>query len=100
MPRVQRALEGNQEKAVYLKGDKGANYSAIMDAMDALRNGRIENIALISPSVSRPQAAWALVGTATSARARPQNAPMRLGDRFWETSTSRSASSSVRQPSH
>jgi hypothetical protein len=30
------------------KGDKDAKYSAIMDAMDALRNGRIENIALIT----------------------------------------------------
>ena len=46
--RVQRALEDQPEKLVYVKGDKDATYSAIMDAMDALRRGRIENIALIT----------------------------------------------------
>ena len=48
VPRVQRALEDKKEKLVYLKGDKDAKYSAIMDAMDALRKGQIENIALIT----------------------------------------------------
>ena len=48
VPRVQRALEDKKDKVVYLKGDKDAKYSAIMDAMDALRNARIENIALIT----------------------------------------------------
>ena len=57
VPRVQRALEDRTEKVVYVKGDKDAKYSAIMDAMDALRSGHIENIALITdrkhaPSVS------------------------------------------------
>ena len=37
VPAVQRALEDKKEKLVYLKGDKDAQYSAIMDAMDALR---------------------------------------------------------------
>jgi biopolymer transport protein TolR len=46
--RVQKALEDKEEKLVYLKGDKDAKYSAIMDAMDALRTARIENIALIT----------------------------------------------------
>lgn len=46
--RVRRALEDKQEKLVYVKGDTDAKYSAIMDAMDALRNGRIENTALIT----------------------------------------------------
>src|SRR5690349_18417440 len=36
VPRVQAALEDKKEKIVYLKGDKDAKYSAIMDAMDAL----------------------------------------------------------------
>jgi biopolymer transport protein ExbD len=31
-----------------VKGDKDAKYSAIMDAMDALRKGQMENIALIT----------------------------------------------------
>lgn len=48
IPRVQRALENKQERVVYVKADKNAKYSAIMDAMDALRKARIENIALIT----------------------------------------------------
>jgi biopolymer transport protein ExbD len=48
VPRVQRALEDKKEKLVYLKGDKDAKYSAIMDAMDAFRKAQIENIALIT----------------------------------------------------
>ena len=48
VPRVQRALEDKTEKLVYVKGDKDAKYSAVMDAMDALRKAQIENIALIT----------------------------------------------------
>ena len=48
VPRVRRALEDKKEKLVYVKGDKDAKYSAIMGAMDALRNAQIENIALIT----------------------------------------------------
>jgi biopolymer transport protein ExbD len=48
VPRVQKALEDKKEKLVYLKGDKDAKYSAIMDAMDAMRKAQIENIALIT----------------------------------------------------
>jgi biopolymer transport protein TolR len=48
VPRVQKALEDKREKLVYIKGDKDAKYSAIMDAMDALRQAQIENIALIT----------------------------------------------------
>jgi biopolymer transport protein TolR len=48
VPRVQRALEDKKEKLVYVKGDKDAKYSAIMDAMEALRKAQIENIALIT----------------------------------------------------
>ena len=48
VPRVQRALEEKTEKLVYVKGDKDAKYSAVMDAMDALRKAQIENIALIT----------------------------------------------------
>jgi len=54
VPRVQRALEDKKEKLVYLKGDKDAKYSAIMDAMDALRQGQIENIALITEPKQAP----------------------------------------------
>ena len=48
VPRVQRSLEDKKEKVVYVKGDKDAKYSAIMEAMDALRKAQIENIALIT----------------------------------------------------
>jgi len=54
VPRVQRALEDKKEKVVYLKGDKDAKYSAIMDAMDALRAGQIESIALITERKQAP----------------------------------------------
>ena len=46
--RVQRALEDQRDKVVYMKGDKDAKFSSIMAAMDALRSGQIENIALIT----------------------------------------------------
>jgi biopolymer transport protein ExbD len=52
--RVQSALEDKKEKIVYLKGDKDAKYSAIMEAMDALRKAQIENIALITEKKNVP----------------------------------------------
>ena len=54
VPRVQRALEDKKEKVVYLKGDKDAKYSAIMDAMDAFRTAQIENIALLTEPKNKP----------------------------------------------
>jgi biopolymer transport protein TolR len=54
VPRVQAALEDKKEKIVYLKGDKDAKYSAIMETMDALRKARIENVALITERKLRP----------------------------------------------
>jgi biopolymer transport protein TolR len=54
VPRVQLALEDKTEKLVYVKGDKDAKYSAIMEAMDALHKGKIENIALITGPKQSP----------------------------------------------
>ena len=54
IPQVQRVLEDKKEKIVYLKGDKDAKYSAIMDVMDALRKAQIENIALITEKKNKP----------------------------------------------
>ena len=54
IPQVQRVLEDKLEKIVYLKGDKDAKYSAIMDVMDALRKAQIENIALITEKKQKP----------------------------------------------
>jgi len=48
IPRVRRALEDRKEKIVYVKGDKDAKYAAVMEAMDAFRTARIDNIALIT----------------------------------------------------
>ena len=56
IPQVQRVLEDKKEKIVYLKGDKDAKYSAIMDVMDALRKAQIENIALITERKQQPKA--------------------------------------------
>jgi biopolymer transport protein TolR len=57
VPQVQRVLEDKKEKIVYLKGDKDAKYSAIMDAMDAFRKAQIENIALITEKKNKPAGA-------------------------------------------
>jgi len=54
IPQVQRVLQDRKEKIVYLKGDKDAKYSAIMDVMDALRTAQIENIALITEKKQKP----------------------------------------------
>jgi biopolymer transport protein TolR len=54
VPRVRRTLEDKREKVVYMKGDKDAKYSTIMDAMDALRKADIENIALITERKQTP----------------------------------------------
>ncbi|PYR89832.1 MAG: hypothetical protein DMF84_22725 [Acidobacteria bacterium] len=52
--RVRAALEDKREKIVYLRGDKDAKYSAIMETMDALRKAQIENVALITDRKLRP----------------------------------------------
>jgi biopolymer transport protein TolR len=57
IPQVRRVLEDKKEKIVYLKGDKDAKYSAIMDAMDAFRKAQIENIALITEKKNKPAGA-------------------------------------------
>jgi biopolymer transport protein TolR len=48
VPRVQKALVDRKDKLVYLRGDKDAKYSAIMEAMDAQRQAHIDNIGLIT----------------------------------------------------
>jgi biopolymer transport protein ExbD len=46
--RVKRALEEKNERVVLIKGDADASYSAIMQAMDDLRQAGIEDIGLIT----------------------------------------------------
>jgi len=45
---VQTLMETKTEKIVLIKGDEDAPYSAIMNAMDRLREANIENIGLIA----------------------------------------------------
>ena len=54
--RVRTVLEDKKEKVVLIKGDTDARYSAIMDAMDALRKVNIEDIGLITEPKNPPQA--------------------------------------------
>ena len=46
--RLQEILESAQDRTVYLKGDRNAPYSAIMNMMDALRKSGIETVGLIT----------------------------------------------------
>ncbi len=46
--RVQDALEDKKERIVLIKGDEDAPYSAVMAALDKLREAGIEDIALIT----------------------------------------------------
>ena len=46
--KIQTLMETRKEKIVLIKGDEEAPYSAIMSAMDRLREANIENIGLIT----------------------------------------------------
>jgi biopolymer transport protein ExbD len=46
--KIQTIIESKKEKIVLIKGDEEAPYSAIMNAMDRLREANIENIGLIT----------------------------------------------------
>jgi biopolymer transport protein TolR len=46
--RVKTVLEEKKERVVLIKGDQDASYSAIMTAMDDLRQAQIEDIGLIT----------------------------------------------------
>jgi biopolymer transport protein ExbD len=52
--RVQDALEDTTEKIVLIKADEEAPYSAVMGAMDKLREAQIEDIGLITERKLRP----------------------------------------------
>jgi len=45
---LQTIMETKKEKIVLIKGDEDAPYSAIMNAMDRVREANIENIGLIT----------------------------------------------------
>jgi biopolymer transport protein TolR len=46
--KIQTLMESRKERIVLIKGDEEAPYSAIMSAMDRLREANIENIGLIT----------------------------------------------------
>ena len=46
--RLTTIMETVKDKTLYLKGDKDAQYGAIMSMMDALRAAKIETVALIT----------------------------------------------------
>ena len=52
--KVKTVLEDKKEKIVLIKADTDARYSAIMEAMDALRGANIEDIALITDPKNTP----------------------------------------------
>ena len=51
---VRKALEAGGERVVLVKGDEDAPYSAIMAAMDKLREAEVENIGLITEQKRQP----------------------------------------------
>jgi biopolymer transport protein ExbD len=45
---VQEVLDGKKEKVVIIKADRDVEYGAVMEAMDELRRGGIEDMGLIT----------------------------------------------------
>jgi biopolymer transport protein ExbD len=54
---VNRVLENKKEKTVIIKADRAVEYSAVMEAMDSLRLGGIEDMGLITgtPATKRAE---------------------------------------------
>ena len=54
--RVEDILESKKERIVLIKADEDAQYGAVMDAMDELRAGGIEDMGLITEPQAAPAA--------------------------------------------
>ena len=52
--KVEAILENKKERIILIKADEDAKYSAVMDAMDELRAGGIEDMGLITERKVRP----------------------------------------------
>ena len=52
--RVEEALETKKEKIILIKADEDVEYSAVMNAMDDLRQGGIEDMGLITERKVKP----------------------------------------------
>ena len=59
--RIEEAIRTKIEKIVLIKADEGVDYSAVMAAMDQLRQAGIEDIGLITERRNAPGAAGAPV---------------------------------------
>jgi biopolymer transport protein TolR len=60
--KVADALERTKERIVYIKADADARYGAVMEAMDALRDAQIEDLALITDPKNPPPGQQAPTG--------------------------------------
>jgi len=60
--RIEEAIKTKIEKIVLIKADEGVDYSAVMAAMDQLRQAGIEDIGLITERRNAPGAAPAVGG--------------------------------------
>jgi biopolymer transport protein TolR len=52
--RVEEVLESKKEKIILIKADEDVEYSAVMGAMDELRQGGIEDMGLITERKAKP----------------------------------------------
>jgi biopolymer transport protein TolR len=52
---VQEVLEGKKDKIVIIKADREVEYGAVMEAMDQLRAGGIEDMGLITGTKAEPR---------------------------------------------
>ena len=51
--RLQPVLEARQDKSIFLKGDRDVPYGIVVEVMDTLRQGGIENIGMITQQDTR-----------------------------------------------
>ena len=51
--RVSDALEDQKDKVVLIKGDEAVDYATVMDTMDKLREGGIEDMGLVTERKAR-----------------------------------------------
>ena len=52
--KIEEALETKKEKVILIKADEDVEYSAVMGAMDSLREGGIEDMGLITERKVKP----------------------------------------------
>jgi biopolymer transport protein ExbD len=53
--RVRQALEGREDKEVFLAGDAGVTLQSLMDVMDRLKQGGVEKVGIVARAQSRTE---------------------------------------------